>query len=304
MKPGRTSSTARCAPRLSAALLALALLAPAAPAHAEPAVKTAFRTETLTLTLDDGRELPAQLRIPEGARGPLPALMLFGGFRRAGKVLDLVHSERPVVWATFDYPFEPPRKFRFPDSLRYAPEARAAIHGAFEGVVKLHEALARHPAIDPRRITVVGASAGAPFATVGAARSPIPGVILVQGMGDVTAVIGNLIARKYRPKYGDWVARPSRWLAEWINWYCEIPDIAAQARQLRASQKAVMFTASQDDFIPQAATESLWTALQESDATVERIDVEGIHLGVGDDSERIADLLHRSMQWMQRNGLL
>ena len=129
-------------------------------------------------------------------------------------------------------------------------------------------------------------------------------MILVQGMGDVTAVIENLIARKYRAKYGDWVARPSRWLAEWINWYCEIPDIAAQARQLRASQKAVMFTAAQDDFIPKAATESLWTALQESDAAVERIDVEGLHLGVGDDSERIADLLQRSMQWMQRNGLL
>jgi dienelactone hydrolase len=299
MKPGRTSSIARCALRLSATLLALALLAPAAPAHAQ-----AFRTETLTLKLDDGRELPAQLRVPDGARGPLPALMLFGGFRRAARVLDLVHSDRPVAWATFDYPFEPPRKFTFPGSLRHAPEARAAIHGAFDGVVKLHEALARHPAIDARRITVVGASAGAPFATVGAARSPIPGVILVQGAGDITAVIENLIQRKLRKRFGDWTARPSRWLAVWINWYCEIPDIAAQARQLRASQKVLMFTASQDDYVPKAATESLWTALQESDATVERIDVEGLHLGVGDDSERIADLLQRSMRWMQRNGLL
>jgi len=299
MKPGRRSSTARCAPRLSAALLALALLAPAA-----PAVPAEFRTETLTLKLDDGREVPAQLRIPADAKGPLPALMLFGGFRRAGKVLDLVRSDRPVAWATFDYPFEPPRKFRFPASLLDAPAARAAIHGAFEGVVKLYEALARHPAVDPKRITVVGASAGAPFATVGAARSPIPGVILVQGMGDVTAVIENLIYRKYRARYGEWVRWPSRWLAEWINWYCEIPDIAAQARQLRASQKVLMFTASDDDFIPKAATESLWTALQVSDAKVERVDLEGLHLGVGDDSARIADLLQRSMQWLERNGLL
>jgi dienelactone hydrolase len=299
MTPGRRSSTARCAPRLStrlgAALLALALLAPAT---------AGARTETLTLTLADGRELPAQLRIPDDARGPLPALMLFGGFRRAAKVLDLVHSDRPLVWATFDYPFEPPRKFSFPASLRHAPEARAAIHGAFEGVVKLHEALARHPSVDARRITVVGASAGAPFATVGAARSPIPGVILVQGMGDVPAVIANLIARKYRPKYGDGVERPARWLAAWITWYCEIPDIAAQARELRPTQKALMFTAAQDDFIPTAATESLWTALQESPATVERVDLAGVHLGVGDDSQRIADILRRSLQWMERQGLL
>ena len=296
MKPGRPSSIARCAPRLSAALLALALGAPAAADE--------FRTETLVLKLDDGRELPAQLRVPAGARQPLPALMLFGGFRSAAKVLDKVQVERPVIWATFDYPFEPPRKFRFPASLFDAPEARAAIHGSFEGIVKLHQALAQHPAVDPARITVAGASAGAQFALVGAARSPVPGVILVQGAGDVTAVIENLIARKYRAKYGDWVARPSRWLAEWINWYCEIPDMAAQARSLRATQKVLMSTAAQDDFVPKPASEALWDALQDSQAHVERIDLEGLHLGVGDDSERIADLLRRSMAWMEKNGLL
>ena len=273
-------------------------------ALALPAAAAGFRTETLTLALDDGRAVQAQLRFPEHGPGRLPALMLFGGFRRAAKVLDLVHSDRPVVWATFDYPFEPPRKFRFPASLKDAPAARAAIHGSFDGVGKLYQALARHPGIDPARITVVGASAGAPFAIVGAARDPIPGVILVQGFGDVTAVIENLIARKYRPKYGEWVARPSRWLAEWINWYCEIPDIAAQARTLRANQKVLLFTASEDDFVPRAATESLWTALEASAAFHERIDLEGLHLGVGDDSARIADILLRSMRWMEAQGLL
>ena len=282
------------------ALLVAALVA----ALSAPAAAAQIRNETIALTLDDGREVQAQLRFPERASGKLPALMLFGGFRRAAKVLDLVHSDRPLVWATFDYPFEPPRKFRFPASLKDAPAARAAIHGAFDGVGKLYQALAQHPGIDPARITVVGASAGAPFATVGAARQPIPGVILVQGFGDVTAVIENLIARKYRAKYGDWVARPSRWLAEWINWYCEIPDMAAQARTLRANQRVLMVTASQDDYIPRAATESLWTALEESKAVHERIDIEGIHLGVGDDSARIADILQRSMKWMERQDLL
>jgi len=268
------------------------------------AASAATRVETIPLTLDDGRTVDAQLRIPDDAARPLPALMLFGGFRSAARVLDKVHTDRPVVWATFDYPFDPPRKFRFPSSLKHAPEARAAIHGAFDGIGKLYQALAQHRAVDPARITVVGASAGAPFAIVGGARNPIPGVILAQGMGDVPAVIENILYRKYREKFGDWVAWPARWLALWINWYCEIPDIAAQARQLRASQKALMFTASQDDFIPQPATESLWTALQESDAHAERVDLEGLHLGVGDDSARIADILQRAMQWLERQGLL
>jgi hypothetical protein len=150
----------------------------------------------------------------------------------------------------------------------------------------------------------VGASAGAPFATVGAAREPIPGVILVQGLADVPRVIGHLIARKYRARYGDWIDIPAHWLGLWIDWYCEIPDIAAQARRLRASQRVLMFTASQDDFIPRAATEALWEALEDSHAVHERIDLEGLHLGVGDDSARIADILERAMAWMERQDLL
>jgi hypothetical protein len=275
-------------------LAAAALLATAADA----------RDETLTLTLDDGRTLAATLRVPDRSAGRLPALMLFGGFRHAAQVLDKVQTPQPVIWATFDYPFDPPRKFRFPDSLRHAPAARAAIHGSFEGIQKLYRALLQHPRVDPARITVIGASAGAPFAVVGAAREPIPGVILVQGMGDVPLVIGHLIARKYRPRYGDWVATPAHWLGRWIDWYCEIPDIAAQARQLRASQKVLMFTAAQDDFIPAAATAALWDALEDSHAIHERIDLAGLHLGVGDDSARIADILERSMRWMERHGLL
>jgi dienelactone hydrolase len=260
--------------------------------------------EKIPLTLDDGRVIEATVRVPANAPGRLPALMLFGGFRSAARVLDKVQTPRPLVWASFDYPFEPPRKFSFPGSLAHAPQARAAIHGSFEGIEKLYLALARHPRVDPARITVAGASAGAPFATVGAARQPIPGVLLVQGMGDVPAVIANLIARKYRAQHGDWVNHPARWLALWINWYCEIPDMAAQARKLRASQRVLMITATQDDFVPKAATESLWQALQDSEAQAERIDIEGIHLGVGDDRARIGDILERSMRWMEKNGLL
>jgi dienelactone hydrolase len=278
-----------------------ALLLAIAALTASPA---AARDETLTLTLDDGRELAATLRLPDAGEGPWPALMLFGGFRHAAQVLDKVRAPRPVAWATFDYPFEPPRKFRFPSSLAHAPEARAAIHGSFEGIQKLYHALRQHPRIDAARITVVGASAGAPFATVGAAREPIPGVILVQGMGDVPLVIGHLIARRYRAKYGAWVDTPAHWLGRWIAWYCDIPDIAAQARRLRASQKVLMFTAAQDDFIPPAATEALWEGLEDSHAIHERIDLPGLHLGVGDDSERIAQILRQSMAWMERQDLL
>jgi hypothetical protein len=280
-----------------AALLLLALTVGAA--HAQDA-----RDEKITLTLDNGQSITATVRRPSNAAGRLPALMLFGGVQRAAKVLDLVKVDRPVIWATFDYPYEPPRKFRFPSSLQYVPEAKAAIHGTFDGVVKLHEALRARPDVDPARITVIGASAGAPFATVGAARTDIPGVILVQGFSDVVRVWQNLMIRKRRAKYGDWIQWPALWLSRFIHWYCEIPDIAAHARQLRPTQKVLLFNTIGDDYIPAEASDPLWAALEASGATRERILLTGKHLGVGDDSQLIADILQRSLKWMDRNGLL
>lgn len=286
--------------RQSAALaLSLLLAAPAAPAAAPT------RDEQTNLVLEDGRILPATIRVRDDAMPRRrPAIMLFGGFRNAAKVLDRVQTDRDVVWATFNYPFDPPRKFHFPSSLRYAPEAQAAVSGSFDGVVKLHEALKKRGDVDPRRITVVGASAGSPFATVGAARAGIPGVILVQGFGETREVFRNVLARKYRKKYGDWVEHPAGWLACWLTWYLEVPDIAAHARQLKEGQKVLLFTTSQDDFIPKESTELLWTALDESKAQHERIDLEGLHLGVGDDRARIAEIMERAMVWMEKNGLL
>lgn len=285
--------------RHGAALALSAVLA--APAFA--AAPT--RDEQANLVLDDGRVITATIRRRDD---PMPrrrpAIMLFGGFQGAATVLDRVQADRDLVWATFNYPFDPPRKFHFPSSLRYAPEAQAAVRGSFDGVVKLYEALKKRGDVDPRRITVVGASAGSPFATVGAARAGIPGLILVQGFGETTEVFRNVLARKYRKKYGGWVDAPAGWLACWLTWYLEVPDIAAHARQLKAGQKVLLFTAAQDDFIPKESTELLWSALEESAAYRERVDLQGLHLGVGDDRARIAEILEHALRWLERNDLL
>jgi len=59
-----------------------------------------------------------------------------------------------------------------------------------------------------------------------------------------------------------------------------------------------------DRLVPPPASEALWEALEDSHAIHQRIDLEGLHLGVGDDRARIADILQRSMTWMEREGLL
>lgn len=278
------------------ALMLLLLLAP-------PLAALELRVERFELTLDDGRKLPVELRLPAKADGPVPVMMLFGGFQRGGKVLDLIDTKRPVAWASFDYPYDPPRKFRFPASLKHAPELRDAIQGSFEGVPKLYEALKKRPEIDPSRITVVGASAGAPFATVGAARAGIPGVILVQGFADVPAVVQHLFERKARKRYGGWVATPASWLARWLNWYCDIPDIAAQARTLKAGQKVLLVTAEDDDYVPRQASDALWAALQESGAASERLIQPGRHLRPDQEGE-IGKILQPAMAWLEKQDLI
>ena len=262
-----------------------------------------YREQQIPLTLDDGRTLTAQLRIPLEAQGKLPAVMLFGGFRNAATVLDRVQTDRPVIWASFDYPFEAPRKFEFPGSLKLAPQMRTAIHGSLDGVGKLYAQLKTHSQVDPARITVVGGSAGAPFAIVGAAQHGIPGVVLVQGFGDARRVVQHLLARKYEERWGAWARGPAWLLATWILWYCEVPDIAAHARALKPPQKVLMIAAQQDDFIPKEAGEALWKALQESDAQHERIELPGRHLRAGS-ADQIADILQRALAWMEKNGLL
>lgn len=293
------------APLAPVIVLAVSALLPTPVADDGAATPAAnYREETIPLTLDDGRQLTANLRLPVEAPGKLPAIMLFGGFRNAATVLDRVHSERPLIWASFDYPFAAPRKFVFPDSFKLAPQMRAAIHWTFEGVGKLYGELKKHPRIDSARITVVGGSAGAPFATVGAAQHGIPGVILVQGFGDVTAVVHNLFLRKYKKKLGSWVKWPLWPLAWWIVWYCEIPDINAHARQLGPKQQVLAVTAEEDDYVPKEASEVLWAALQDSDAQVEQMELPGGHLGVGDDTDLIAEILQRSLVWMEKANLL
>jgi dienelactone hydrolase len=291
---------AACAPPapgadpVRAALLAAVLLLAAPPLSA--------RDETVTLQLDSGRAVQAQLRFPEGAHGPLPALMLFGGFRSAHETLDLVRVEEPLLLASFDYPYDPPRKFIFPYSLRHLPEFRQAIADTFAGIGRLYAHLQSRSDVDAARITIAGASAGAPFAVISAAQHGIPGLVVVQGFGRTRDVVAQQFIRRWQPRHGDWVRAPARGLAAVLIWMLDIPHAEAHAVRLRSGQKALMVTARGDDMIPPEATEALWQAFRQTPAQHERLDLPGAHLRSSAD-DQIADILGHALQWMRAQGL-
>lgn len=258
--------------------------------------------ETVDFTLDSGRVLTAEIRRPAQTREPLPAVLLFGGFRGAATVLDAVPQDVPVAAVSFDYPFDPPRKFVFPDTLMHIPAMARGIDETFEGIEHLVAHLRAREDIDDKRITIVGASLGAPFAVISAANLDLPGLVIVHGFGEVRRVIATQFIRKFEPRYGKWVRWPSWGLANALVWGFGLPAPERSAPKLGSEQRALMIVAGDDEMIPQRATETLWQALQASQARVERINEQGVHLqGTGD--PRIADLVGTSLDWMHRNDL-
>lgn len=262
------------------------------------------RHESITLELEDGPTITAELRIPAAGDGPYPAVMLFGGLRSAGEVLDLLpESQRPLALASFDYPFEPPRDLDFPGAVRHLPAARRAIFDTLEGIGRLHAALAAHPAIDAERITIVGASLGAPFAVIAAAEHDIPGLVAVQGYGKLATVISHQFRIRWEPEWGRAGALAAQLLGNAIALWARLPEPEAHARRLGHSQHALLITAEEDRIIPEAASEALWEAMQASEAGVTRQALPGGHLHSGADA-LIRRIYREAVAWKLLADLL
>ena len=266
--------------------------------------------ERISIALPDGRTLPAQLRVPAGSkRTPLlPAVLLFGGFQNAARVLDLVKPDRPVVLASFDYPFTPPRRFVFPETLKYAPQAKQMIHDTVNGIGALAEFVSRHPAVDPEQIIVIGASLGAPFALAAAAESSVVrGIVLIHGFGAIPKTIAHQFERAWRPKFRElggpvmeWLVEPFAGLLGFASWwYVGMSSPEKLAEALSPEQRVLMISAAQDSFVPAGASESLWSAIRNSRAQSERVEMPGDHLQPGAEA-LISDLMNKTWEWATR----
>ena len=279
---------------VAAATVCLSVLSPAL--AATPA-------DGLTITLDSGREVAARLRRDAPSKQPQPALILLGGFQRGGGAIDLVKTELPVIWVGMDYPYDPPRKFIFPGSLRFLPDFSTAVDETLEALRKLVATLRARPDVDAERIVIIGASAGAPFATIAAAQAQIPGVIIVQGFGDLPGVVAHQFVLRWQPRYGDWVVRPAHWLAHLLVWGLGLPHPEAYAAQYTADQQVLFIDAVDDERIPASATELLWSAIEATPADAQRRSLDGGHLS-GEGDPLIDEMLRVGTQWMQAQGLL
>lgn len=276
------------------------LLATAAASAAEVAPT---RAESIELELADGHRIRADLRVPVDASGPHPVVLLYGGLEGTDHILSVIRSHRPAILASFSYPYDRPGKVRWWQAKSVIDDFGVAVDRTFAGIAALTAALRQRPDVDPNRITIVGASAGAPFATISAQRLDLAGLVVVQGFADMPGVFARLLHDAWH-EGPDWLRGPvSQLIGHAFVCYLGLPEPAEYAERLTQEQRVLMITATEDHRIPAESTEALWQALQRSAAQTQRLDLEGGHLrGIGDPA--IADIMRRATGWMQAQGLL
>ena len=137
---------------VTAVMLGMWLPATASAADAAAAGRAsgpATALESVSLTLSSGRPLTVWLRVPEAAaQAPMPAAVVLGGFETGGGVLDLVPLEHPAILATFDYPYEAPRKLGLLSLFAELDRFRQGVDDTIEAVVRLHDLLAARADVD------------------------------------------------------------------------------------------------------------------------------------------------------------
>lgn len=234
----------------------------------------------------------------------LPTLLIFGGFKEASETLELLKPllRDEVALASFDYPFSPPRKFEFPASLKFVPEVKAMTRQTVSGIRAMYAALQTREDVDSAKIAIVGASFGAPFALEAASLEPtLSRLAIVHGFGDVPGTAMHQLLRKWQPRYG-WLSYIPSWLIANLGWwYIGMQEPEESARALSENQKVLLVSAAEDSFIPREASESLWSALQESKAASERRIMPGDHLQPGSD-QLIAQIMSQVVDWLDRGG--
>lgn len=252
---------------------------------------SAWGTETIPLILASGRIIEARLDLPHprpAAGRRIPVVLVFGGFQKAGQVIELLRGAglgEGYALASFDYPFDLPRKVLWPDSLFWIPRLHRMVHETFEGIILLSRRLGSDPRLDPDRVIGLGASLGAPMVLGAAARGArLTRLALVHGFGDFERSVAWQFERPWSRSWGaaSFLARPaSHLLSHALLWQSGFGQAEDWAAALPAGLPVLQIRASEDEFVPREAIDSLEEALRRSKATVRFARTDGGHLQPG-----------------------
>ncbi len=247
----------------------------------------------VTLVSDTGFRTRARVRSPglrDGVRRP--AIIILGGYKLDRTVIDVPDTTGGVILASAGYPYD----------VRHRPTGIAWLWGAFTvreamldtppSILLLAQYLYTRGDVDPERVTILGASLGAPFALAAAATDRrIRGLVLLDGGGDIARMMTPVLEGHVPDPLVPVVARAVAVLLAPLE-----PTRYADAL---APRPLLMLNASGDEQIPRASSLALYEAARQPKRIVWR---ETHHIAL---SERdvVESLMDETLVWMREQGL-
>lgn len=218
--------------------------------------------QEFALTSATGLRVHVAVRRPAAVPGDTARRMLFvllGGHARGRGAAALVADTRGTVVASLDYPFDGDHRAKGLSVVAQVPAIRRAFYDSPPAVTLVLDYLLGRPDVDPARVELVGASFGASFATIAAARDPrVTRLWIAHGGGKPFAMINAGLEREIS-------FAPLRWpVAGLATLLASGPRFAAERWVGQVSPRpVVMLNALEDERIPRASVDALWNAVRE-----------------------------------------
>jgi len=223
--------------------------------------------QEVALTSATGLRVRVAVRRPAATPGDTARRMLFlllGGHERGRGAAALVADTRGTVVASFDYPFDGNHRAKGLAVVTQVPAIRRALYDSPPAVTLALDYLLGRPDVDPARVELVGASFGASFATIAAARdSRVSRLWIAHGGGKPMAMIDAGLEREIP-------FAPFRWpVAGLATLLASGPRFAAERWVgLVSPRPVVMLNALDDERIPRRSVDALWNAAREPKSQV------------------------------------
>ena len=230
-----------------------------------------------TVELVSSSGLVVNLRVSRPiADGRYPVVLVAGGHRTGKDAVDLAGAPTGIIYAAIDYPYTGDHEPRGAwASLQTVPKIQQAFLDTPPALALANTWLREQPWVDASQVELIGASLGAPFASVaGAIDDRFARLWILHGGGDNVAWASHAGQRHIENEtLRRGVARFALWLTGSFSF--DTPEWIERV----SPRPVVIVSACDDDYVPREAQDAL-LATASSDH-VEFIWVDGEHIRTG-----------------------
>ena len=228
--------------------------------------------QTLRLRASSGLTVTLAVRRAAADTGARPLVVVLGGQRRGRGAAALVRDPHGTILAALDYPYDgDPNPRGLVGILGQVPAIRRAFYDAPPAVSLALDHLRTLPGVDTTSVELIGASFGAPFAVIAAARDlRVTRLWVAQGGGRPF----HLLRQALRPQVRSALLRVP--LAALGTLLISGPRFAPEHWIADVSPRpVVLLDARDDERIPRISQDALWAA---AEPPKERILLDGPHM--------------------------